>query len=116
VKRRLLRWLLPGLAALFVAAAMGAIYQSVAVRRALARHPPPGQLVDVGGRRLHLLCIGDGAPTVIFEPSGFGSSLSSSAARQEVSAVTRVCSYDRMGMAWSDSGPAVITGWSNGRR
>jgi pimeloyl-ACP methyl ester carboxylesterase len=81
----------------------------VSIRRAFARHPPPGRLIDIGARRLHLLCIGDGSPTVIFESSGFGSSLSSSVARAEVGAITRVCSYDRMGMAWSDSGPAVIT-------
>jgi pimeloyl-ACP methyl ester carboxylesterase len=101
--------LLIGLAAMLVAAIAGAIYQSVTVRRALARHPPPGQLVDLGNRRLHLLCIGAGSPTVIFESSAFGSSLSSSVARTEVSAITRACSYDRMGMAWSDPGPAVIT-------
>src|SRR4051812_6874655 len=29
--------------------------------------PPPGQLVDVGGYRLHLYCIGTGQPTVILD-------------------------------------------------
>jgi pimeloyl-ACP methyl ester carboxylesterase len=66
-------------------------------------------LVDVGGRRLHIVCIGDGAPAVIFEASGFGNSLSFSAARAEVSAHTRVCSYDRMGTGWSDPGPDVVS-------
>ena len=33
---------------------------------------PPGKLVDVGGRKLHLYCTGKGSPTVILE-SGAGS-------------------------------------------
>lgn len=38
------------------------------IREALDRHiVAPGQLVDVGGHRLHLRCAGSGAPTVLFE-------------------------------------------------
>jgi len=36
------------------------------------RFPPPGRFVTVGARRLHVVCIGAGAPAVLFEPSGFG--------------------------------------------
>ena len=103
------RVFLIGVGALLALAVAGAVYQSVSVRRETGRYPPPGQLVDVGGRRLHLVCIGEGRPTVIFESSGFGNSLSSSKARAEVAAHTRVCSYDRMGTGWSDPGPAVIS-------
>jgi hypothetical protein len=28
-------------------------------------YPPPGQLVDAGGYRVHLYCVGDGTPTVV---------------------------------------------------
>jgi pimeloyl-ACP methyl ester carboxylesterase len=84
------------------------LYQSISVRRERARFPPPGQLVDIGGRRLHLLCIGQGQPTVIFESSSFGGAGSFARAREEVSAHARVCSYDRAGMGWSDPGPAVL--------
>jgi pimeloyl-ACP methyl ester carboxylesterase len=90
-------------------AAAGAFYQSVSVRREAGRFPPPGQLVDIGGRRLHLLCIGEGQPTVIVESSGFSTSLSSSVARTKIGAHARVCSYDRMGTGWSDPGPATIS-------
>ena len=90
--------------------AAGAIYQAASVRGEAARFPPPGVLVDVGGgRRLHLLCIGSGEPAVIFESSGFGSSVSSERARAEIGARTRTCSYDRMGFGWSDPGPGVIS-------
>ena len=84
------------------------LYQSISVRRERARFPPRGELVDIGGRRLHLVCIGQGQPTVIFESSSFGGAMSSVRAREEVSAHARVCSYDRAGMGWSDPGPAVL--------
>ena len=103
------RLLLIAVGLLLALAAAGAVYQSVNLRREAGRYPPPGRLVDIGGRRLHLLCIGDGTPIVIFESSGFGTSLSSSKARAEVGARTRVCSYDRMGTGWSDPGPDVIS-------
>jgi pimeloyl-ACP methyl ester carboxylesterase len=104
---RIGRLLLVAVGCVLALAAAGAIYQSVSVRRETARFPPPGRLVDIGGRRLHLICIGEGEPTVIFEPSGFGGALSSEIARREISSRARVCSYDRMGMGWSDPGPAV---------
>ena len=92
------------------AAAAGALYQTLNVRRDAARVPQPGRLVDVGGgRRLHLLCIGDGQPTVIFEASMMSSSVSFAEARTEISRRTRVCSYDRMGTGWSDAAPAAVS-------
>ena len=91
------------------ALAVGAVYQSQSVRREAAQFPAPGQIVDIGGRRLHFICIGQGEPTIVFEPSGFGAALSSSAARTEIAARTRVCSYDRMGTGWSDPGPPLIS-------
>ena len=95
--------------ALFVALiAASTLYQSISARRERTRFPPRGELVDIGGRRLHLVCIGQGRPTVIFESSSFGGAMSSSRAREEVSAHARVCSYDRAGMGWSDPGPAVL--------
>ena len=42
-------------ALLVVVLAAGAWYQTFSVRRDAARFPPPGRLVDVGGRRLHLV-------------------------------------------------------------
>jgi pimeloyl-ACP methyl ester carboxylesterase len=88
----------------------GAVYQTLSVRWESIRFPPPGRLIPVGlKRRLNLVCLGEGEPTVIFESGGFTNSLNFSAARQELSLSTRVCSYDRMGMGWSDPGPGVIS-------
>ena len=96
-------------AAILLAAGAGAAYERYAVRRDAARFPPPGQLVDVGGRRLHLLCSGSGRPVVLFEQAGFANSASFQTARAAIAAHTRVCSYDRVGIGWSDPGPRTIT-------
>ena len=53
-----------GFALLLVLLTAGAVYQSLGVRAAAGRFSPPGTLVDVGGRRLHLLCIGAPQPAV----------------------------------------------------
>ena len=87
----------------------GLVYEAYADAEATREFPAPGMLVDVGGRRLHLICIGNGSPTVLFEPSGFGNATSGVRARERISANTRVCSYDRIGMGWSDPGPASVT-------
>src|SRR6266702_216780 len=73
----------------------GALYQRLSVWRESNRFPAPGRLITVLGpgerspRQLHLVCLGQGQPTVIFEHSGFGNALSSRALREEVSAYTR---------------------------
>lgn len=66
---------------------------------------PPGRMVDIGGRRLHLVCVGSAFPTVIFE-SGSGEGWYSWALVQnEVGQHFRACSYDRSGIGFSDPDP-----------
>jgi hypothetical protein len=48
------RILLALLAILVGLAAIGASYQAITTARDQRAYPPPGQLVDVGGYRLHL--------------------------------------------------------------
>jgi len=71
--------------------------------------PPLGQLVDIGGRKLHLHCSGKGTPTVIIENGSSGFSIDWALVQADVSQSVRVCSYDRAGFAWSDDGPAINT-------
>jgi pimeloyl-ACP methyl ester carboxylesterase len=90
---------------IIVLALVGAIYEPMAEAADAKVCPPPGQLVDVGGYRLHINCIGTGSPTVIIE-AGLGDwSTSWGLVQQEVAKTTRVCTYDRAGMGWSDPGP-----------
>jgi pimeloyl-ACP methyl ester carboxylesterase len=62
--------------------------------------PPPGTLVDVGGYRVHLYCIGQGTPTVIIVGGAF--SFDWQLVQSEVAKFTRVCTFDPSGTAWSD--------------
>jgi pimeloyl-ACP methyl ester carboxylesterase len=83
----------------------GAIYQAVATEVDQRNYPPPGQLVDVGGYRLHLLCMGEGSPTVILDAANQGTVSNWIWLQPELAEITRVCAYDRVGMGWSDLGP-----------
>ena len=83
----------------------GALYQARGAARDRRRHLAPGRLIDVGGYSLHIYCTGLGRPAVVLE-SGIGASaLSWSLVQPQLSQLTRVCSYDRAGLGWSDPGP-----------
>src|SRR4029079_14258924 len=84
---------------------VGAIYQVVATARDKAAFPAPGQLVDVGGYKLHIHCMGAGSPTVILDHVGAGNSAQWGLVQPEIASTTRVCAYDRAGFGWSDAGP-----------
>ncbi len=64
---------------------------------------PPGLLIDVGGHRLHAICRGHGSPVVLLESGIAASSLSWAVVQPEIAKFTRVCAYDRAGLAWSDA-------------
>jgi len=66
---------------------------------------PPGRLVDVGGRKLHLYCTGQGGPTVILEAGAGSFSIDWALVQPEIAKSRHVCSYDRAGYGWSDPGP-----------
>ena len=107
------RWtirVLVGLCGLIAVAALsGATYQWLATRKDMAAAPPPGRLVDIGGYRLHLWCTGSGAPAVILDTGLGGSSADWGFVQPDVARFTRVCSYDRAGMGYSDPGPSPRT-------
>lgn len=86
-------------------ALVGAVYESLAEAADARIYPPPGQLVDVGGHRLHINCNGSGGPTVVIE-AGLGDwSTGWDVVQQGVAETTRVCTYDRAGWGWSEAGP-----------
>lgn len=96
-----------GLIALAVVAWMvlGPVYESAAEASDARLYPPPGQMVDIGGYRLHINCTGTGAPTVVID-AGWGDwSTMWAWVQRGVAPTTRVCTYDRAGTGWSDPGP-----------
>src|SRR5829696_10339136 len=104
-----LQWLGASLVSLMVLMLVGYIYEPIAEAADAKAYPPPGQLVDVGGYRLHINCTGSGSPTVVIE-SGWGdSSAAWGWVQPEVAKTTRVCTYDRAGMGWSEPSPEPRT-------
>jgi pimeloyl-ACP methyl ester carboxylesterase len=65
--------------------------------------PPPGKLFDVGdGRKLHAICTGSGAPTVVIEAGASSFAIDFTLVQRQIEKSSRVCSYDRAGSGWSD--------------
>jgi pimeloyl-ACP methyl ester carboxylesterase len=100
--RGCMSWLV-GLVVLIVGLSLaGWIYEPFAEAAEAKAYPHPGQMVDVGGYRLHINCSGSGSPTVVIE-SGWGDmSASWGWVQPEVAKTTRICTYDRAGMGWSE--------------
>ena len=87
----------------------GAIYESVSEATDQHTYPPPGKLVNVDGHRMHINCSGSGSPTVIID-TGLGDwSTGWAWVQNGVASTTRVCTFDRAGLGWSEPGPLPRT-------
>jgi pimeloyl-ACP methyl ester carboxylesterase len=95
-------WLLYPVIAVLTLASIGGGYETVRESIDATAYPPPGQLIDVGGHRLHLNCTGSGSPTVVLEPGLGEVSPAMGWIAPVVARDTRVCVYDRAGRGWSD--------------
>ena len=70
----------------------------------------PPRLVKIGARRrLNMLILGEGSPTVIFSPGGGASTLEWARVQHPISAKTRTVAYDNAGFGFSDPGPLPRT-------
>lgn len=90
--------------ALLAAAVVGIAsfaYQAIAEARDRRRFPPPGRLVDIGGRRLHLVTAGEGTPAVVIIHAVGGNVLEWVRIQREAASQTLVCAYDRAGFGFS---------------
>lgn len=97
------RWILLRLLGLgILVAAAGFLYENISEARDRRFNPMPGKLVDVDGRKMHIYCTGEGSPTVVLD-SGLGDTYRSwRRVQPEIAKFTRVCSYDRAGLGYSD--------------
>lgn len=109
--KKWLRRLGIGVAALVVIALVaGAGYEWLGRRAAARDFPPPGTLVDIGGRRIHLDCRGSGTPVVVLVSGlDIGGAVAWSAVHDSLAATTRTCAYSRAGIMWSDAAPGPTT-------
>lgn len=97
--KRALKWAAGSALALIV---LGFAYQTVATEMDRRSYLPPGQLVNVNGHEMHILCMGEGSPTVILDA---GAAALWAWIQPAVGQFTRVCAYDRAGYGWSAPGP-----------
>ena len=93
---------------LFVVLA-GTTYQGVATALERRQFRHPGRLIDVGGHQLHIYCTGEGSPTVILEAGAASMSAAWGGIQSRIARSTRVCSYDRAGLGWSEAGDRPFT-------
>lgn len=74
-----------------------------AAQRSRPGTPPPGQMVDIAGRSLHIRCVGpaSASPAVILEAGGGDYSNRWTAVQDLLAPRIRSCAYDRAGLGWS---------------
>lgn len=88
---------------LLLAVGAGFLYENISEARDRRFNRMAGKLVNVDGLTMHINCTGDGSPAVILD-SGLGDSyVSWRKVQPEISKLTRVCSYDRAGLGYSNS-------------
>ena len=94
---------------ILVAVISGVVHQNLLLARERRANPMPGQLIDVGGFKMHVDCTGQGTPVVILD-SGLGDSyIWWRDVQPEIGKFVRVCSYDRAGMGYSETSPRPRT-------
>src|SRR5215470_1076626 len=84
-----------------IAGACNAIYASHLEKK----FSPPGKIVSVSGYQMHIDCSGSGSPTVVLEGGRGSDWIYWQLVQPELSATTRVCSYDRAGLGSSEPQP-----------
>lgn len=109
---KLLRRLALGLITLLLLVLLtGFIYERMGRAAALRAFPPPGKMVDIGGRSLQLDCRGSGTPLVVFESGlDFNGALAWSKVHDAVAKTTRACAYSRAGIMWSEAAARPLSG------
>ena len=84
---------------------------AVAEDQRILRYAKPGQMIDIGGRRINLHCVGTGGPTVVLMAGIFSWSLVWYKTQPVIAQKTRVCGFDRAAYGFSDpaSQPQIIS-------
>ena len=93
----------------FIFVIAGMIYQTASAEADRRNLRAPGNLIDIGGFKMHIHCVGQGSPTVILETFSGGTSSYWGWIQPEVAKTTRVCVYDRAGRGWSEPDPEPMT-------
>lgn len=83
----------------------GLTFERLAQASDARNYPAPGQMVDAGGHQLHFYVTGAATdqPTIILEAGNGGFSSQWVWIQEALSTQTRVVSYDRAGLGWSEA-------------
>jgi pimeloyl-ACP methyl ester carboxylesterase len=79
-----------------------ASWQAIQTQRERRQFTAPGKLIPVGGRRVHLYCMGSAAPTILISAGTGVLSLQWSRIQRDLAKDARVCNWDRSGFGWSE--------------
>lgn len=82
-------------------------FNAIKLYRSRSIHPPPGTFYSVYGRKMRINCTGSGSPTIVLEAGSGGDGLVWGGVQPVLSKTTRVCSYDRAGLGWSEPRPGT---------
>jgi pimeloyl-ACP methyl ester carboxylesterase len=97
------------LTVVLVCALLGASYQKFENYRVPRRFPLQGRMVDVGGYRLRIDCLGTAQPTVVIDGGIGTATMGWTVVQREIAKFARVCVYDRAGYFASSNGPQPRT-------
>ena len=77
--------------------------------RAEALYPARGSFVTVNDAQMHVICQGQGEPTLAFQAGIAGGAIDWLPVMAELAPSHRVCAFDRLGQDWSDPAPTPRT-------
>ena len=77
--------------------------------RAEAHYPARGSFVTVNHAQMHVICQGQGEPTLALQAGIAGGALDWLPVMAELAPSHRVCAFDRLGQDWSDPAPTPRT-------
>lgn len=103
--RRMLTGTATAVALGIVGPVSSAAYQVLSERADRRRFPPPGRIIDVNGRRVHVWVKGEGSPTVVIVPGMSSPGLHWVHVQRGLVPGHRVVLYDRAGVGWSQAAP-----------
>ncbi len=84
----------------------GWLLQSMLEAADMRAYPPPGKMVTLEGRRIHIYCEGErsDAPLVVFNAGMGDHGLVWRGVQKALGGRLRSCAIDRPGLGWSDAG------------
>ena len=107
---RLRRWLRNGAVGVLALLGVGILVGQVQQFRLARAYPAVGEMIDVGGRLVHVIRDGEG-PVVVFENGPGGMAVDWSLVAPAVAEFGQAFAYDRAGLGWSQpsGGPRDIS-------